>query len=179
MTVHFATRAAPASTAGGGDAGGSLDEPQAMSRRAPKRSRIGIAYPMSYHRTMTRYAWALALVCASCIRTPSEGVHSATPLDAAVAGALAANDVSRLETAETVYAWHLEVVGGRAKYHACAAADDCSFRVVECDASRGRNARGRSRCRSTDPLPHPGHHARRCHVRRARAGRSMNRFCAA
>ena len=77
---------------------------------------------------------ALLFSCAACVTPPVEGARPATPVDAAVAGALSAGEIAHGATKETVYAWHLEVVGDRARYFACSAADACTFRAVEIPA---------------------------------------------
>jgi hypothetical protein len=84
---------------------------------------------------MPRHGWvAITIACAACAPTPQEGVHAASPADAVVAGAMVAAQPPG-ETTETVYGWHLEVVGDQAKYFACSAVDACSFRAVQVNAS--------------------------------------------
>jgi hypothetical protein len=47
---------------------------------------------------------------------------------------MTAKELSHGDQEETVYGWHLEVVGETAKYFACTAEDTCTMRAVEVPA---------------------------------------------
>jgi hypothetical protein len=78
-----------------------------------------------------RVTCAPALVACAA---PREGVHSASPVDAAIASGMAADELAKGKPSEVVLGWKLEVIGERARFFACTAEDTCGERVVEVPA---------------------------------------------
>ncbi len=78
-------------------------------------------------------ASASASALVACV-APREGVHSATPLDAAVASGMAVDELAKAKKQDIVYGWKLEIAGERARFFACTAEDVCGDRVVEVPA---------------------------------------------
>jgi hypothetical protein len=76
----------------------------------------------------------LGLFLSACIVPRQEAPRQATAYDAAVAGAMTANEVARGAHEENVLAWHLEIIGDEARYFACTAMDACTQRQVRVPA---------------------------------------------
>jgi hypothetical protein len=73
------------------------------------------------------------LLAVACV-APREGVHSATPIEAAVASGMAANELARSKPEQFVLGWKLDVIGDRARFFSCTAEDTCGERLVEVPA---------------------------------------------
>ena len=74
----------------------------------------------------------------------------ADPLDAAVAGALQAQELAEGPPQQTAYGWQLEIVGERARYFVCSAAEVCTFQRVDVPASSLRATKLVARGRAAD-----------------------------
>ena len=99
-------------------------------------------------RGMARSAVALALVSVvACAAPRSETPRPGTSYDVAVAGVRTADELAHQRPNETLYGWHLDVSGGRARYFVCTAIDACTFRRAEvaADALIATETVGRAR----------------------------------
>jgi hypothetical protein len=94
---------------------------------------------MSFTRAAV-FAFRLTRVVATagllaCVTTPKAGVHTATPMDAAIGAGMAADEIARSKGEEVIVGWKLTVIGDRARLFQCTSENTCGERPLDLPAS--------------------------------------------